>query len=119
MMIQVFEEMLRQMSVHFTVNQIVKVLYTGGHLIIPRVFMLYMENGEYWFVQDIENEKTVLFGLHKYPPPIPSVSELPWVRGKVPAIVWNPEDLNDYVKANGGGESLSMPLHGDDSDRSN
>ena len=103
-----FREMLRQQALHFTASQIVHVLFAWeqGDFI---GFMLYMQNGEYWYTTNFPTVER--FSLTVYPSPIPPLRDL------VPATPFSlhpemfPAGLNADLKAMGNAPSLFMTLH--------
>lgn len=108
--VKMFEEMLRQMSVHFTVSQVVHVVIFV-HSSKGVGFLLAMENGEYWWVTNISpTNSDGVFVLYKYQAPVPTVEQLIGAP-LVDAANWgiNPVVLNDYLEAVGGSETLFLP----------
>lgn len=111
--VKAFQEMLRQMSKHFTVSDIQSVIYVWENA-SERGFMLHMANGEYWYLTNVLN--IGYFALYKYPPPIPAISDLQlpgmWTEQTF-ALQTKPDDLNYFLKKNGKAASLFMTLQED------
>jgi hypothetical protein len=120
MMLLYFQEMLRQMAIHFTVGEIQHVVFhwMNGHGV---GFMMLMDNGEYWYatnlvvVDGVEQWPADLgtFSLYKYPPPIPAISDLKPLTQHTLQLNMHPEEINQYVKNNGGGHPLFLTMHDD------
>lgn len=105
-----FIEMLRQMSVHFTVSQVTQCVFcweNGTHT----GFMLFTENGEYWYLTTIHDPLGQAFELFKYPPPIPAFSDLVNT-GVFPVetvrVEMKPKDINHYIIETGGAPSAFL-----------
>jgi hypothetical protein len=111
MRLKVFIEMLRQMAIYFTVSEVVSVIFVAGN---PRAnsFLLYMQNGEYWYITNMRTRG--LYELFKFPPPIPSFDQLKVFSLKTMDVGWYPADLAAFLKHNGGSETLYMPIKDDE-----
>lgn len=105
--IELFEEMLRQMSPHFTISEIVSVLFVARSA-FDLAYLLHMQNGEYWFVSRAPWKR---FELFKFPPPIPAMDQFPWPSKNAIQLRWKPDDLNEYLKTNGCSETMYLPDH--------
>jgi hypothetical protein len=106
-----FEEMLRQMAKHFIVSDVVSVLFVWENFQAIG-FMLYMANGEYWYVTDVKVANH--FELFKYPPPIPALSDLqPMWTTETFVMHTKPVDLNFFLARSGKADSLFMTLKED------
>lgn len=105
--VKAFQEMLRQMSNQFIVSDIVSVIFVieNTH---ECAFMLYMSNGEYWFVTN--NPDLRVFVLYKYPAPIPAISDLPGLPIDTVQVSTKPADLNYFLAKNGKATSLFMKV---------
>jgi hypothetical protein len=119
MRLTAFKEMLRQMSIHLKLSEVVKVI-----LVIYNVphygFLLYMENGEYWWVINKVYENDPNYVLFKYPPPIPAITELRPLPVDTAQMAWYPPDLNDFLRDSGSsGDTLFLAQKGDDDARNN
>lgn len=102
----VFQEVLRQMSIHFTASDIVTCVFVWAAGYATYGFMLHHANGEYWYVTNFQNN--TVFELFKFPPPIPAVTEIrPWPSERF-QIEWSPRDINDYIKEMGGTDTLFL-----------
>jgi hypothetical protein len=108
--------MIRQMSIHFSVADIVRCLFFWNNGTNYCGFMLHMANGESWYVTNLRslkhqfNEVTPAgqFELFKFPPPVPAINEIqPWPTVAV-RVEWNPRDVNDYIKEMGGADTLFL-----------
>lgn len=111
--IERFVSMLQQMAIFFTVGQITAVIANISNANIG-LYVFAMDNGEYWIVrQHFVGSSVELF---KYPPPVPSIPQIFELLGSPDTLNfdWYPEDLNTYVKENGGGETLYLPDHAND-----
>lgn len=108
-----FVDMLHALSVYFTVSQITAVIACMSND-RGTLYVLAMQNGEYWVVRR-QPVIAATWELFKYPPPIPSIPQLlTLLAGGVTYVDWYPANLNNYVKDNGGGESLYLPDHAND-----
>ena len=111
--VSIFQELLRQMSVQFTLSDVVKCVFYWNNQWASG-FMLAMANGEYWYLTSVGTARTEVtpagvFKLFKYPPPIPAITELPLMPlRETIKLETDPRDINDYIKEMGGAESLFL-----------